>query len=64
MDTQIELSLDLGNAYITYLNQNISLPTDSVTVPTSKAFDFSVTADSGYEVTAVETVLDGTTTKL
>ncbi len=51
--TQADVALDLGNAYITYNKQDISLPATKVTVPTSKDFKFTATANEGYELTAV-----------
>ncbi len=55
---EAEVSLNLGSAYITYSNQDITLPAKKVTVPTNKDFKFTATADEGYELTAVYLTID------
>ena len=62
--TEADVTLDLGNAYITYNNQDIALPSTKVTVPTSKDFKFTATANEGYELTAVKLTVNGVEAEL
>ncbi len=51
--TEADVALSLGNAYITYSKQDISLPATKVTVPIGKNFEFTATANEGYQLVAV-----------
>ena len=58
------VGLDFTHAYVTYLNQTIALPTESVNVPLDKEFAFTAHADEGFEIDTVKAVVDGIETEL
>ena len=60
----VEVPLDLGNGYIVYDGQTVAAPSTAITVPEGKDLVFSASADTGYDLVAVNMGLNGSTSEL
>ena len=58
------VGLEFSHAYLTYLDQAISLPADSLNVPLNKELVFAAHADEGCEIDAVKAIAAGVETVL
>ncbi len=56
---QLDVQLELSNAYITYDGQTVAAPATKVTVPAGSDFTFSVAANSGYDIEDVQVLAGG-----
>lgn len=60
----VRVALTLTHGYITYLGQDVKLPTNYIDVAEGKEIKFTAAADTGYELDAVKMVAGGAQTEL
>ena len=60
----VEVSLELGHAYIQYEGQTVAAPSTAITVPEGKDLVFSAEADTGHKLKSVSMSRGGAQTSL